>query len=165
MARRVLASLLVVLTLAGCSSWRPVRAPLAAGLAGPEAPRSVRVRLVDGTSFDLGQPSVTADSLRGQRVIGVDYIGRSSITRTEAHAVALAEVRVIEVKHHDGAKTALVVIGSVLFVAAALAVWVGSSLGGGLTPFGAVALDPSDIPDIPVEDEPGISELREAEVD
>lgn len=107
--RLLFVTLLVALTAMGCSSYKPVRPPLAEGLSGPHAPRSLDVQLVDGTRFELREASVTADSLRRLRIVPDDPRGPIRVP----YAVALTEVRAVEGRRLDGLLTVLLLLAGV----------------------------------------------------
>jgi hypothetical protein len=110
-ATHVIAGALIVLTLAGCSTWRGTRlAEPAPGAPATALPEQIRVYLADGRVVRLKYASVEGDSLRG-------------ISTRSGHrplAFAVKDVRAIEARRASTGKTVLFVFGTVVLAAGIL---------------------------------------------
>jgi len=103
---RLIAALLLVVSLPACTSYQVMGDPVAGLQAEPMQVKNVRVTLRTGEQFNLKSPHIYGDSLQG------------ASKGSPARSVALADVAAVEVRGTSEIKTAGLVIGS-----AAVAVW------------------------------------------
>jgi hypothetical protein len=107
----LLSALVASTVLTACRSWRSSTVPLPQVVASQ--PSQVRVTRNDGGRFTLQRPRLSGDTLLGE-------LASSSATGTIA--VALSEIRSMEVRRFDGLKTAGLIAGigvTAILVAAA----------------------------------------------
>jgi hypothetical protein len=106
-AGRLLASILIALLAAGCSSWEVVKGgPTAAPPTTQALPAKVRVKMLDGSTLAMEHPTVDGDSLRGIVVIDGPLVH----TRRNL-VVALKDVHSIESRRFDMKSTLGLVAG------------------------------------------------------
>lgn len=127
LTRRILMSAVLGLHVGGCMSWKAQ--PVSPDKVMARKPAQVRVTLPSGGRIVLVQPKIVADSLIGAPA------GSDSTPGAQPPAVALSDIRSVEVRGVNAGKTALLVAGvgvTALVVAAvvAAATWDGP-LGGG----------------------------------
>lgn len=97
--RSVIALLLLAsMTLSGCQGWRAQTNPP----SGAQLPNPARITRTDESMLVLRNAAVSHDSIVGQ-------VGRSGAT--ERVAVPLSQVRRIDARRMDGARTALLGAG------------------------------------------------------
>jgi hypothetical protein len=102
MLRTIVAAILVV-TLTSCTAWTPVSIAPASYIRMHD-PEAVWVQLQDGSTLILSRPRVFGDTLRG-------------ISAGEYRNVALSTVTQLRAQELARKKTAILVAGSVVFVA------------------------------------------------
>lgn len=114
----------LVLLLPGCSTWKPLREPLAASAPAPGPAEHVLIHRLDGTRIELELHDVTPDSLRGWAygTKGNSKLDKPSAKYGRPIAIARADVAKIESRQKDGVVTSLLVLGVVGVVAAAAVV-------------------------------------------
>lgn len=118
-ARRCLA-LGLVLLMPGCSTWKPLRQPVADAVAAPDPVEHVRVHLRNGARLELEIREVTADSLRGWAYgTPSPKLDRPSAKHGHPVAIALSDIAKIESRRKDALTTSLLVLGIAGTVAAA----------------------------------------------
>ena len=116
------------LLLGGCSTWRMQGQAPATAISATPSPPHVRITLRDGTMLEAYDTVVRGDSLIG---VGPADSPRDTIMYGRfvalpvSHpriAVALSDIRTLEIRTHSGGRTALLVTGItvVLFVAAVI---------------------------------------------
>lgn len=103
---------LLVGQLAGCTSWRVASTPPAQFTAG--STELVRVVRRNGTEVTLREAQVRGDTL----------YGTPSPVPGQRLAIPLSDVRTIEVRQGDTAKTVGLVVGVTAAVAGALILWI-----------------------------------------
>lgn len=120
--RRAMASVLLGLHLAGCTRWAPVSQPIPEVLeAHPRA--GVRLTLDDGKRLELKHIRILSDSLVGVSLIGPSESGvLEPWDKPDTVAVALADIRRMEVEQGTGAAAGIVAGVILLVVIAAVAV-------------------------------------------
>lgn len=104
---RVISGLLLVLQVAGCSSWR-VEQVAPEQLVRDRAPAQVRVARADGSQVVLRGPTISGDSLTG-------------MSGGAPSGVPLADITTIATRHGDAGKSVLLglgIFGGVLAIAA-----------------------------------------------
>lgn len=102
------------------TTWKMDPASPEALLARKEPPRQVRLKLADGSIVEFRSPSVRGDSLHGKTSVTIVHPqgrwldqGRWVETRTVDGAVALSDIRVVEIQKEDAGKTLLYVAATV----------------------------------------------------
>jgi curli biogenesis system outer membrane secretion channel CsgG len=101
---RLIAAILLAAYLPACATYSVMPDP-ASTLKAPQTEfKQVRVTLRSGESFEIRSPQVDGDSLRGQLPPGV-WSG------------ALADIRSVEIRRTDGAKTAAFTAAVIIAVA------------------------------------------------
>ncbi|MGW8282271.1 MAG: hypothetical protein ACWGON_03120 [Gemmatimonadota bacterium] len=100
---------------ASCTSWKTVKPPVVSTLKSKQ-PDKVRVTMPDGSEFEVVGPRIVADSL-----IGVAPVTRDS-NENPRIAVALGDVRGVEVNETDAVKTVGLLIGLGTLVALGVAI-------------------------------------------
>jgi ferric-dicitrate binding protein FerR (iron transport regulator) len=108
---RLKALAMTALLLGGCSTWRMQGQAPATAVSATASPPHVRVTLLDGTRLEMYQAAVQGDSL-----VEVD-----PDAWPPRIAVALSDIRALEVRTHSGGKTTLLVAGIAVGL---LALWV-----------------------------------------
>ena len=122
---RLIAAFLVPWYTAACYHWQA--ASLAPAQAVETGHKTLRVTLANGQRHALYRASIVGDSLRG-----LEYRGAMDDYRPTA--VALSDIKRLDVRQIDGAATAAAVVGGVLVVgtiAAIIAVANSDFMGGG----------------------------------
>jgi len=105
---RPLAMLLAILTLTGCSTWRPAPgSPDPAQL--PPGTDEVRVTLSDGSRLQLHRPLFLSDSLRG--VVMQQASDESRPVANTSLTLAAVDIASLESRQPDSAKIAGVILG------------------------------------------------------
>ena len=104
---------LIVLHMAGCTSWRP--SPVSPRQVIEERqPKSVRITTTDGNRSIMRQPAVENDSIRG--ILSEESSCETSVaaggrqvcaTSTERMRIALSDVTMVEVRAASPQKVAL----------------------------------------------------------
>jgi hypothetical protein len=108
MRRLVSGVLLVLFPATSCTSWSPVRGPVPEAFSKEgKPPGTIRLRLISNERWTLNQPHLVSDSI----------VGVQAYTETR-RAFAVADVSAVEIKHVDGVKTALAILGVVGMAAA-----------------------------------------------
>jgi hypothetical protein len=97
--RRLTALAMTALLLGGCSTWRMQGQAPATVVSSSKKPPDVRVTLQDGRKVEIYRAVVQGDSLVG---VGPD-------SPSPRIAVALSDIHTLEVRTHEGGKTALLV--------------------------------------------------------
>lgn len=119
---RGLALLAVGLAVSGCSTWKPLREPVAEAFSAPEPESHVLIHTVTGERVEFAIHEVTADSLRGW-TYGRNPRWKSdepSLKHGHRLSIAHADIAKIESRQKDGALTALLVLGIVGVVVVAI---------------------------------------------
>jgi hypothetical protein len=116
--RRPVAALLLVLHLAGCTSWHVETAP-PAELIARKHPGRLRVEQSDGKRVMVYRPEVRGDSL----------VGQSSATSTESRAVGLADVGSVSTPHFNYGRAIGITLGVFVVVLAIIAKSLSDSFG------------------------------------
>jgi hypothetical protein len=113
-SRRLTALAMTALLLGGCSTWRMQGQAPATAISATSSPPHVRITLHDGTRLEMYQAVVQGDSLLGvgpAAPLRAYNYGRP-VAPTVSHAriaVALSDIRTLEIRTHSGGKTALLV--------------------------------------------------------
>lgn len=108
---KALCSLLLLVYLPACTSWRP-GAPTPAQFIASERPELIRVTRNDGSTFTLSNPRVAGDTLFGRRPGG---LVQGDSTRNVA--LPLSDMRQVAVRHTNiGGTLALVGVGLIVVV-------------------------------------------------
>jgi len=117
--RRLAALAMIALLLGGCSTWRMQGQAPATTVSARPSPPHVRITLQDGTRLEVYQAVVQEDSL-----LGVGPAAPSSyynygrpVAPTVSHpriAVALGDIRTLEIRTHSGGRTTLLVTGIIV---------------------------------------------------
>jgi hypothetical protein len=94
---------MAALLVAGCSSWRAVPKPMP---GSADVPQYVRILVHDGRLLEVDSPVVRGDSLFGQRADPGD------LDSLEV-AMSIQDIRSIEARKADGAKSLFLVLGVV----------------------------------------------------
>lgn len=119
--KRPVAVLLVVVQVAGCTSWHVETLP-PAELISQKHPGRLRVEQFDGKRVMVYRPEVQGDSLRG----------RPSAGSKGSRAVTLASVRTVSTSHFSAGKTLGLTLGvAAVAVAAAFIALASSDIGFG----------------------------------
>jgi hypothetical protein len=118
--RPVISALLLVAYLPACTSFQATTQPLAELTAPPKPVKSVRVTTIDNRSLELEHPRVAGDTLYGASLT----FGARGEPTSEAVAIPVAEVRLVEVQRPDDTKS---MVGVVAAVAIGAAMIVGAS--------------------------------------
>ena len=110
---RSVAMLALALVVSGCSTWKPLHAPVSEAVAGPKPEKHLLVHLRDGSRVELDVLEVTADSLRGWAYGPNPRFPKNGLDAKHGHpcAIALADVAKVESRQKDGALTALAIVG------------------------------------------------------
>lgn len=98
--RRPVAALLLVLQLAGCTSWHVETLP-PAELIARKHPSRLRVEESNGKRVTVYRPEVQGDSV----------VGRTSADSKRSRAVSLDSVRSVSTGHLNAGRTILLVLG------------------------------------------------------
>jgi hypothetical protein len=114
--KRPVAVLLVVVQVAGCTSWRVETLP-PAELISQKHPDLLRVEQVDGKRVMVYRPEVQGDSL----------LGRQSATSKGSRAVSLTSVSSVSTSHFSAGKTLGLTLGLTAVAAAVAAIVIASS--------------------------------------
>lgn len=132
---RILASVMLGLQAGACMSWKTQ--PVSPDQVVARNPDQVRVTLASGSRIVVTHPTIVGDSLIGAPA------GSDSTPSAERLAVALSDVRSVEVQRVNAGKTALLIggVGLTALVVIAAATWdgplgsccSGSSSGGDVT--------------------------------
>ncbi len=114
---------LALLALAGCTAWRAQALPPAD--AAGQGPKYARVTLASGERIDLSAPRVQADSLVGYRGLADDpwRLPPQGTRRHSRVAIAVSDIRRLDVRVTSSGRTALLVggiaaVGALVVVAA-----------------------------------------------
>ncbi len=135
--KRFIAILTLGAFLQACMRWgtKPLEP---ARFDGTTPDRQVRVTLADGGILVVKNPFISGDSLVWLRAISDEPAGSDAPPREQRQGIALAQIRSVQVRQVDAAKTTLLVVGTVGLVALLVATanslndW-GSSGGSGST--------------------------------
>jgi len=126
--------------ICGCSSWRAVEPPPAVAAAAQKPPLHVRVTTLDGREYELSQAAVVGDSLVGTgRLLGEipwdasahDRAVLAAAQKLMPRALALADIRTMEMLRSDPKKTILMLAGVGLVAVIVLAAASYPVFGGG----------------------------------
>lgn len=119
---RSLALVALALMISGCSTWQPLREPVAEAVAGPKPENHVLIHTKAGARIELEIQEVTADSLRGWAYGRNPRAKQAEPTREYGQplSLALADIARIESRQPDAGLTALAVLGIVGVVVAAI---------------------------------------------
>ena len=104
--RRAVSILLLAVYLPACTAYHQTNETVAQLAAPPEPVERVRLTRMDGTRVQIWGPRVALDS-----VIGMDKAPGKEAGRV---AVALADIRSVEVQEVDAAMTAVGVVGTMV---------------------------------------------------
>jgi hypothetical protein len=106
--RRVVSALLLVAYLPACTSFQATSQPLPELTAPPKSVKKARITTVTGARIELGYIHVANDTL----------YGTPEVPRPDGGlvAIALADIKTVEVRKVDGSDTAMLVGGIVLLV-------------------------------------------------
>jgi hypothetical protein len=130
--RWLTALVMTVLLLGGCSSWRMQGQAPATVVSTSKKPPDVRVTLQDGSKLEVDRATVEGDSLVGIAPDTKTETKAWDVARTPTSqpgeagrvALALSDIRAIEIRAFDGKKTVLVVVGTYVLVTLAGAVFI-----------------------------------------
>ena len=128
-ARRLTALMMTALLLGGCSTWRMQGQAPATVVSSSEKPRDFRVTLQDGRKLEVCRAILDGDSLVGSapdpqpKTKTWDVPGAPTPQPAQAVrvAVALSDIRAIEIRAFNGGKTVLLITGMVALVGVAYA--------------------------------------------
>lgn len=119
---RPVASLLLVMHVSACATWRPSPAP-PRQLIEQEQPSSVRLTLTSGEVVTLQDPSMTSDSIVG--LVGGGFVDGVFTDVEFVVAVASRDVVSMEVRRLSAGRTfAAVVLGGVALVGVAMVIFI-----------------------------------------
>ena len=123
---RILVSGVLGFQAGACMSWKTQ--PVSPEQVVAQKPDQVRVTLASGSRILVVQPTIAGDSL-----IGVPPVGSDSALSAQRLAVALSDVRSVEVQRVNAGKTALLIggVGVTALVVIAAATYDGPFKGGG----------------------------------
>ncbi len=108
--------LLAALVAAGplaCASWKKQPADPAALLDREHPPRRIRLTLADGSRVVIEDPALRGDSLVGLTKVTIQHVDPWDEKRDVNGAVALADIREVEIRKVSPGKTLLLVAGGV----------------------------------------------------
>ena len=112
--RRTLSTVLLLAYLSGCTEWR-VAGPTPAEFIAREAPENVRLTRTDSSQIVVEAPRVRSDTL-----FGILLGGAGKGDTVQRYAVALADIRTVEVRKVSTKRTlglAAGVLGGFLVIA------------------------------------------------
>lgn len=116
--RRSVASMLLVIHLGACATWRPSPVP-PRQLIEQEQPSSVRVTLASGEVVTLEDPRMTGDSIAG--LIGGGFVNDVYTDAELVAAVASRDVASMELRGFSAGRTfAAVALGAAAVVGVAI---------------------------------------------
>jgi hypothetical protein len=130
--RRLATLVMTVSLLGGCSTWRMQGLAPATAISATSTPPHVRITLRDETRFEVYQAVVQGDSLLGvgpAAPLRAYNYGRP-VAPTLSHAriaVALSDIRTLEIRTHSGGKTTLLVTGIIVGLLAVFVVGLAAS--------------------------------------
>jgi hypothetical protein len=110
--RRAVAALLLAVYLPACTSYRTTTQPVAELTAAPKPPEHIRVTTTAGATVEVNAPRVVNDTLYGSTWTA----GPKGQLRAGVMTIPIADIRTVEVRASDGAKTAMLVVGVVTVV-------------------------------------------------
>lgn len=117
-ANGMAAGIALVLTLAGCGTWQPMRPPIGEAVTAPDSTQRVLVKLIDGTKVEIILGGVDADSLRGWRSVDAPgarhWSEQEAIKRGTPIAIPRSAIAAVETRQFDATLTitgVLVAIG------------------------------------------------------
>ncbi len=108
LARKGIATLLLGGSLAGCSTWQPIRPPVGAAIPETAPEELVLVKLHDGAKLEILVSGIDADSLRGWRIVETQrhWSEKGTPRRGDAIAIARTDITAIETRQFDARLTA-----------------------------------------------------------
>lgn len=119
---RLMAIVLIVSVLQACTSWHARPLPLRPEYLSPSVrPGNLRLTLTDGSKLTVLRPVIRGDSLFGEGHSGWIEWGNRGSKRLSPVALPLTRVRVARVEETDEEKTFLLVAGTVVTLAALIA--------------------------------------------
>jgi hypothetical protein len=105
----------------GCASWKKQPADPTALLSREHPPRRMLLTLVNGSKVEIEDPVIRDDSLFGRVKVTVRHENRWDATQRVDGAVALADIRAVQLRKTDLGKTLLFVaagVGATVLIAA-----------------------------------------------
>jgi hypothetical protein len=113
--RRLVSVLLLMAYLPACTSFQATTQPLPELTAPPKTVKKARITTVTGARIELGYIHVVNDTL----------YGTPEVPRPEPGpvAIAISDIKTVEVKKSDGTSTALLVGGIVLVIVVGAVAW------------------------------------------
>src|SRR6266850_1684491 len=89
----------------GCSAWKRQKGGVEALLTRRDPPEKVRITLSDGSRVEFRSPALRGDSLVGMMGYAVHHVNRWDGLNWRRSAVALADVRQVELRKFDAGRT------------------------------------------------------------
>jgi len=99
--------------MAGCSAWKRQRGGVETLLTRTDPPGKIRITLSDGSRVEFRSPAIRGDSLAGMKSASVRHDDRWDEARWVPGAVALADVRQVELRKADAGRTLLLVAAGI----------------------------------------------------